>query len=305
MARDCVSAGARSQKRPDVDNGEDDDPHRVDEVPVEGHRLPRHRADRRGAATIRREERRERDQAGEDVKAVQAREREERRTEERAARADALAQKTRVLAALTDEEDRAERDRCREPAAASRAGREGHRGAAGKEGDGKDRGAGEIEIRPGGCEPGVPVRDVREHDREKEDRLGSDEDRDPEEDAVLNNLWASPERQDVAHPVSLASGCLRSQSGRRLFTAGMLAKFSGGGGDVVDHSSVKASHGSSPAIAPDRRLRTRLTKKMNIATNRIAAPMVEMRFNGPHPVLAAYVNTRRGMPTAPSQCCGT
>jgi hypothetical protein len=67
----------------------------------------------------------------------------------------------------------------------------------------------------------------------------------------------------------------------------MVAKFSGGGGEVVDHSRVNASHGSSPAIAPERRLRTRFTKKMTIATARIPAPIVETRFNGPQPVLAA------------------
>jgi hypothetical protein len=67
----------------------------------------------------------------------------------------------------------------------------------------------------------------------------------------------------------------------------MLAKFSRGGGEVVDHSSVNPSHGSSPAISPERRLRTRFTKKTTIATARIAAPIVEMRLSGPQPVLAA------------------
>src|SRR5262245_22780687 len=47
-----------------------------------------------------------------------------------------------------------------------------------------------------------------------------------------------------------SSGCLRSQSGRRLLTTGIAAKLYGGGGDVVDHSSVHASHGSFPAGLP-------------------------------------------------------
>src|ERR1700692_4900898 len=47
-----------------------------------------------------------------------------------------------------------------------------------------------------------------------------------------------------------SSGCLRSQSGRRLMTTGILAKLYSGGGEVVDHSSVQASQGSLPADSP-------------------------------------------------------
>src|ERR1700682_15487 len=47
-----------------------------------------------------------------------------------------------------------------------------------------------------------------------------------------------------------SSGCLRSQSGRRLLTTGILAKLYSGGGEVVDHSSVQASQGSLPAGSP-------------------------------------------------------
>src|SRR5713226_9235996 len=49
-----------------------------------------------------------------------------------------------------------------------------------------------------------------------------------------------------------SSGCLRSQSGRRLWTTGIAAKSYSGGGEVVDHSSVHASHGSFPAGSPFR-----------------------------------------------------
>src|SRR5439155_12364460 len=98
--------------------------------------------------------------------------------------------------------------------------------------------------------------------------------------------------------------CLRFLRRRHSHTSVMHEKYAGGGGDVVAHSRLNASHESSPAISPERRLRTRLTKKMTIAIARIAAPIVDRRFNGPQPVLAAYVNTRRGIPTAPSQCCG-
>src|SRR5215470_14224630 len=52
---------------------------------------------------------------------------------------------------------------------------------------------------------------------------------------------------DYSYLQSGSSGCLRSQRGRRLLTAGMDEKLYAGGGDVVDHSSVQASHGSLPA----------------------------------------------------------
>ena len=44
-----------------------------------------------------------------------------------------------------------------------------------------------------------------------------------------------------------SSGCFRSHSGRRLRTTGIASKLYAGGGEVVAHSSVQASHGSSPA----------------------------------------------------------
>src|SRR5207247_753841 len=138
-----------------------------------------------------------------------------------------------------------------------------------------------------------------------------------EQCSILTNLRAARERHAQGWRYSLArdepglaqlgsriSGCLRSQSGRRPVTAGVAGKFSGGGGEDVAHSRVNASHGSSPATSPERRLRTRFAKKITIATARIAAPMVETRFNGPQPVLAAQAKTRRGIPTAPSPCCG-
>src|SRR5467141_663771 len=286
MAPVHVWGDARSQDRPEVDHAEDDDPHRVHEVPVEADRFPCDRVDGARTPLRRGEERRERDEAREDVKAVQTREREERGAEERASRPDALIQQARVLSALSCEEDRAEHHRRGEPEAAPRADREGHRAAAREEGYGEDRGAADIEGRSRRREPGVAIRDVREDDREKEDRLRPDEDRNAYQGAIEGRR--SPYGD---HRESRIAGCLRSQSGRLPVTAGIVAKFSGGGGEVVDHSSVNASHGSSPAISPERRLRARFTKKTIIATARIAAPTVEMRLSGPQPVLAAYVNT--------------
>src|SRR5581483_8288940 len=50
------------------------------------------------------------------------------------------------------------------------------------------------------------------------------------------------------------SGCLRSQSGRRLRTIGTVSKFSAAGGEAAAHSSVQASQGSLPARAPKTKL---------------------------------------------------
>src|SRR5690349_21275796 len=62
-----------------------------------------------------------------------------------------------------------------------------------------------------------------------------------------------------------SSGCFRSHSGRRLWTSGMVAKLYAGGGEVVDHSSVHASHGSLPAAAPRRYDHSRLATNTSTA----------------------------------------
>src|SRR5438445_1217841 len=76
-----------------------------------------------------------------------------------------------------------------------------------------------------------------------------------------------------------SSGCLRSQSGRRLRTVGMVSKLYGDGGEVVAHSSVQASHGSSPAGAPflreTRMFQTKI-KKLGACSN---APRVDNWFH--------------------------
>src|SRR5712692_7112058 len=61
-----------------------------------------------------------------------------------------------------------------------------------------------------------------------------------------------------------SAGCLRSQSGRRLLTVGMTEKLCAGGGEGVDHSSVQASHGSLPAVAPLKYDQTRFTTKTTV-----------------------------------------
>src|SRR5262245_51761487 len=58
----------------------------------------------------------------------------------------------------------------------------------------------------------------------------------------------------------------RSRSGRALVTYGTSSKFQGGGGDVVYHSSVSATHGSLPTRAPTRVVRTTFHTNTSIPT---------------------------------------
>src|SRR5262245_24050923 len=73
--------------------------------------------------------------------------------------------------------------------------------------------------------------------------------------AMETSIVVSAERILVCYSYcqSGSSGCFRSQSGRRLCTVGTAAKLYDGGGEVVAHSSVQASHGLSPAGLPLRR----------------------------------------------------
>src|SRR5262245_34294346 len=70
---------------------------------------------------------------------------------------------------------------------------------------------------------------------------------------ILSSFTAWPSAHSCSYFQSGSSGCFRSQSGRRLCTVGTSSKLYDGGGEVVAHSSVQASHGLSPAGLPLRR----------------------------------------------------
>src|SRR5256886_8217198 len=71
--------------------------------------------------------------------------------------------------------------------------------------------------------------------------------------AVVNRT----SRRAGSRPVTTGRSAAGSQFGSRLSTTGRSAKFPGGGGDVVAHSSVSAPHGLSPAARPVNRLTIR------------------------------------------------
>src|SRR5579862_8571550 len=75
-----------------------------------------------------------------------------------------------------------------------------------------------------------------------------------------------------------SSGCFKSQSGRRLSTTGILAKLYSGGGELVDHSSVQASHGSSPANFPFQSDHKRFPTKTRTPTIWKNTPIVTITF---------------------------
>ena len=67
-------------------------------------------------------------------------------------------------------------------------------------------------------------------------------------------------------------------------TYGTVSKFCAGGGEVVYHSSVSASHGSFPARTPLRRtfVRQTLIRKTSVATAITNEPIEEMRLYASH-----------------------
>jgi hypothetical protein len=84
----------------------------------------------------------------------------------------------------------------------------------------------------------------------------------PEVEAPPCSSFILPPSSFPSYCPSGSSGCFRSHSGRRLWTVGIASKLYDGGGDAVDHSSVQASHGSSPAGRPWRSDATTLYTKM-------------------------------------------
>src|SRR5205085_1406609 len=84
--------------------------------------------------------------------------------------------------------------------------------------------------------------------------------------------------------------CCRSHRGRALVTGGgSPRKLCAGGGDVVAHSSVHASHGFASASRLLRKLTMTFQPNVNIATPSTKAPMVARRLSGPHPGRSGYV----------------
>src|SRR5882672_7631485 len=85
----------------------------------------------------------------------------------------------------------------------------------------------------------------------------------------------SPLAPSSSYCQSGSSGCFWSHSGRRLCTVGITSKLYAAGGDVVVHSSVHASQGSSPAGRPLRSdANTLYTKTTKLAAWMIAPTVV-------------------------------
>src|SRR2546422_5718137 len=92
--------------------------------------------------------------------------------------------------------------------------------------------------------------------------------------------------------------------GSKLRTVGITSKLCGGGGEVVNHSSVLASHGSGPARRPRRTLQTAFPTVISTPRASTNEPIVEARLYPCREPVAWYSNTRRGMPERPAECWG-
>src|ERR671911_2918974 len=93
---------------------------------------------------------------------------------------------------------------------------------------------------------------------------------------------AAPLGSRTACPDS-SSVYFRCQNSSRDSTCGISAKLYIGGGDDVVHSSVRASHGSSPEGFPRRRLTNTLTMKMSTETAMMNDPIVSSMFKKSQP----------------------
>ncbi len=85
-------------------------------------------------------------------------------------------------------------------------------------------------------------------------------------------------------------------------TSGTTSKLLTGGGELVNHSSVLAFHGSGPAIAPSFRLRATLTIVTSTPAPRMNEPIVEIRLYSARWPTLSYSYTRRGIPSRPITC---
>src|SRR6267142_1990216 len=79
------------------------------------------------------------------------------------------------------------------------------------------------------------------------------------------------------------------QSGSRLVTVGMTVKLYTGGGDGIAHSSVAPPHGLFGASAGRRPVRSRLNRKINVASPITNAPIVDTTLKSVTPRSAEYV----------------
>src|SRR5690349_10517830 len=78
-------------------------------------------------------------------------------------------------------------------------------------------------------------------------------------------------------------GCFRSHNGRALRTTGSFSKLYSGGGEVVAHSRVHPSQGSSPAGSPDLAERIIFHTKQRMPPAWKRTPMDEIRFQVSQP----------------------
>src|SRR6266849_2935935 len=293
---DFPSHGVLPSATDDVDDEEHGDPDDVDEVPVERE----HVGVGRVLLLDLSEEREERDrpegqQARGEVERVQADQRVVGGPEEVRPDGQALVDdQVPPFQPGAGQEHRSERDSREPPAregtdlsAPERRHRPMDRPAAREQADGEEDGR--VQHRRSRPARALPhVEEVGDDEDDEDRRLRGDqrEHADPSSRGKgPGNRGAGVAGGGGAHSYfqSGSSGCLRSHKGRRLFTVGMVAKLYSGGGEVVDHSSVHASHGSLPAGRPRNAERIRLATKVRTPAAWKTTPTAMITFQTSQP----------------------
>src|SRR5262249_43318374 len=114
---------------------------------------------------------------------------------------------------------------------------------------------------------------------------------------------AAPAGRRTSRPSS-SSVYLRCQNSSRCVTTGTWRKLYSGGGDDVDHSRVRASHGSLGGTGPRIVVKMTFTRYVNTARAMMNAPIVATRLSVSQPIPFGYVYVRRGSPSKPRKCIG-
>src|SRR5439155_7635012 len=241
-----------------VDGREHDDPHRVHEVPVPGEKLSSFRLPGCDVSTEGEGQNEcDQEEADRHVRGLQTNERVVGRSEQTGADRHPASDESFPFLGRTEENAEPESQRRQPPGTErlqasppQRPYRQRDGDAAREQRDGSADGGLEHVVRRGAAEALPDVEEISGDEDREEGALGDDQ-------AEHRHAAAARDRPGSGRCVhsyrqSGSSGCFASQSGRRLRTTGTVAKLYSGGGELVLHSSVQASQGSSPATAPER-----------------------------------------------------
>src|SRR5262245_26497420 len=100
----------------------------------------------------------------------------------------------------------------------------------------------------------------------------------------LGGMWMGPRTWDVVRASSAPS---LAHSGSSPCTVGMVPKLCGGGGELIDHSSVEPPQGLGPDTAPPRALARKFQMNTSSESAIPKTPTVEIRLKVSNPMFGA------------------